>query len=257
MLTNIKVDAFKLKFIALVFMILDHLHTYFGFGPLWIRLTTRFVAPLFTFFIVEGFFKTSSRKNYLKRTSLFALIMFLGNTIINLVFRVSDPLTGKINFYSIMQGNNIFLTLTVFILLLMLLENIRNKQKIYISILSFIFLSIFSIFFTEGGLELYPMLFIFYFFYQNNKNITISIFVLSILRLLFTLFKFSRGTMGSNLLLSLSFSSSWAMGFVIIPILLYNNRRGRNDSFSKWLFYIVYPLHIFIFKIIALLYFFT
>lgn len=252
MIENKNIDAFKLKTFALVFMIIDHLHTYLGIGPRWISIVTQFVAPLFTFFIVEGFFKTSSRIKYLKRTSLFAIIMLLGNVIINLIFKVSDPVTGKMNFYSIVQGNNIFMTFSVYIILLSLLENIKNKQKTTKSIILFLVFSVVSILFTEGGLELYPVLLIFYFFYQDNKKITLSILILSIIRLLYSLYRYFSGSTGANFILSMSFYSSWAMVLVIIPILLYNNKRGRNDSFSKWLFYFIYPLHIWVLNIIKL-----
>lgn len=49
---------FTLKLIALAFMVLDHVHTYLGVGPEWISLLPRFVAPLFVYFLVEGFFHT-------------------------------------------------------------------------------------------------------------------------------------------------------------------------------------------------------
>lgn len=256
MLKNKEFNAFQLKTFALAFMILDHVHTYLNFGPIWISIITRFVAPLFTFFIVEGFFKTSSRKNYLKRTSLFALIMLLGNILINLTFRITDPITGKISFYSLIQGNNIFMTFAVFIVLLSQLENIKNKHNINKSIALFLLFSIFSIIFTEGGLELYPILLIMYYFYQDKKKISVSIVILSLFRLLISLYKFYLGSTGASFITSMSFYSSWAMSLVIIPILLYNGNRGRNDSFAKWLFYIIYPLHLWIFKIIAILYVF-
>lgn len=249
-----KFNAFQLKTLALVFMIIDHLHTYLNLGPSWISIVTRFVAPLFTFFIVEGFFKTSSRKNYLKRTSLFALIMLAGNVLINLILGSTDPLTGKVSFYSLVEGNNIFMTFAVFIVLLSLLENIKNKQNTKRSIALFVLLSILSILFTEGGAELYIVLLIMYYFYQDNKKISLAILILSLLRLFIALFKYYSGSTGAGFIASMSFNSSWAMILVIIPILLYNNERGRNDSFAKWLFYIIYPVHIWILKIIAVLY---
>ena len=61
-----KISAYHLKLFALLFMVIDHVHTNLGVGPYWVSILPRFVAPLFTFFIVEGFFKTSSIKNYIK-----------------------------------------------------------------------------------------------------------------------------------------------------------------------------------------------
>ncbi|WP_268869838.1 TraX family protein [Clostridium senegalense] len=44
----------------------------------------------------------------------------------------------------------------------------------------------------------------------------------------------------------------WMMIFSIIFILLYNGKRGINNKFTKYLFYIFYPLHLVIIKIIAM-----
>lgn len=183
--------------------------------------------------------------------------MLLGNILINLGLGSKDPITGKINFYSLIQGNNIFMTLAVFIVLLILLENIKNKHKTKTSIALFVLFSAFSILFTEGGMELYLVLLIMYYFYQDNRKISLSILVLSFLRLVIAIFKYFSGSTGASFIASMSFHSSWAMVFVIIPILLYNNKRGRNDSFAKWLFYIIYPLHLWILKIVAMLFVFN
>ena len=180
--------------------------------------------------------------------------MLLGNILINLGLGSKDPITGKINFYSLIQGNNIFMTLAVFIVLLILLENIKNKHKTKTSIALFVLFSAFSILFTEGGMELYLVLLITYYY---NKKISLSILVLSFLRLVIAIFKYFSGSTGASFIASMSFHSSWAMVFVIIPILLYNNKRGRNDSFAKWLFYIIYPLHLWILKIVAMLFVFN
>ncbi|WP_423216701.1 hypothetical protein [Streptococcus equinus] len=37
--------------------------------PSWIHLITRFVAPLFAYLTVEGFFHTKNRKKHLSRVS--------------------------------------------------------------------------------------------------------------------------------------------------------------------------------------------
>ena len=57
-----------LKTIALVLMVLDHIHYFFGFTgwiPDWFSMLGRLSAPLFLFCVVEGFTHTRSRKKYL------------------------------------------------------------------------------------------------------------------------------------------------------------------------------------------------
>ena len=36
----------------------------------------------------------------------------------------------------------------------------------------------------------------------------------------------------------------WMMVFLIIPILLYNGRKGLSNNFVKWIFYWFYPIHL-------------
>ena len=47
------------------------------------------------------------------------------------------------------------------------------------------------------------------------------------------------------------FDNEWAMLLVIPFILLYNGKRGINNaSFSKYMFYVVYPVHLWILMIL-------
>lgn len=72
MLTTNKrgLDGTALKTIALVLMVMDHLHYFFGFTgfvPEWFSMLGRLSAPLFLFCTVEGFVHTHDRKRYFLR----------------------------------------------------------------------------------------------------------------------------------------------------------------------------------------------
>lgn len=59
-----------LKIIALVTMLLDHVHYFFGFTgwiPEWFSMLGRLSSPLFLFCVVEGFSHTSNRRRYYLR----------------------------------------------------------------------------------------------------------------------------------------------------------------------------------------------
>ena len=59
-----------LKTIALVLMVLDHIHYFFeftGLVPAWFSMLARLSAPLFLFCTVEGFAHTHDRKRYFLR----------------------------------------------------------------------------------------------------------------------------------------------------------------------------------------------
>lgn len=43
----------------------------------------------------------------------------------------------------------------------------------------------------------------------------------------------------------------WMMVFSIILILMYNGKLGLRNKFSKWMFYVIYPLHLVIIVLIS------
>ena len=67
-----------LKWIALVTMVLDHIHYFFGFTgavPEWFSMVGRVSAPLFLFCLVEGFTHTRSRKKYFAKVYVLSAAM--------------------------------------------------------------------------------------------------------------------------------------------------------------------------------------
>ncbi len=67
-----------LKTIALVLMVLDHIHYFFGFTgavPEWFSMLGRLSAPLFMFCMVEGFTHTHNRKKYFLKVYLISIFM--------------------------------------------------------------------------------------------------------------------------------------------------------------------------------------
>ena len=78
-------DGTRLKTVALVLMVLDHIHYFFeftGWVPIWFSMLERLSAPLFLFCTVEGFAHTHDRKRYVLRiwaigTAMAALEFFM------------------------------------------------------------------------------------------------------------------------------------------------------------------------------------
>ena len=87
MLTKLKngLDGTQLKTIALVLMVLDHIHYFFEFTgciPTVFNMLGRLSAPLFLFCTVEGFAHTHDRRRYFIRiwgigTAMAALEFFM------------------------------------------------------------------------------------------------------------------------------------------------------------------------------------
>ena len=84
----------QLKDIALVFMVLDN--AYFRFSAVIgsvAHLLTRFVAPLFAWLMVDGFFHTGSKKKYCMRLWIFAVFMQIGNELSYLIWKEGELVT--------------------------------------------------------------------------------------------------------------------------------------------------------------------
>ena len=80
---RLSLDRFTLKVIAVAAMFVDHFAAMFLVGLTagrfgWVYYVCRFIgrmtAPIMCFFLSEGFIHTSSRKRYIERMALFALI---------------------------------------------------------------------------------------------------------------------------------------------------------------------------------------
>lgn len=240
-------DSYKLKMIALVFMILDHVHTYlFHSQPRFISLITRFVAPLFLYLMIDGFYHTRSRIKFLIRLFVAGLIMKLGNTAINEFFHHLDPI--KYDFY--LPWNNIFLTLAFLFAFVWCLENVRQRNKKVLNIILALIIAVCSIL-CEGGIYMLPIAFVFWLFHEKKHLQFVGICVWCIIILAFGLLNYFK-TNPCDLYTYLCDDCQWAMFSVIPFILLYNGKRGKNTAFSKYLFYIIYPLHLWLLLILYL-----
>jgi hypothetical protein len=222
-----KLDSFTLKIIAIITMLLDHLYTFLSpVGvdiPIWFGYLGKLAAPIFFYLIVEGFFHTRSKVKYLSRLATFAVIM-LG-----------------INFTTGIH-NNIFLSLSLSIVLLMVIEYIKENKNIGLKILGIIGVILVSYLymFTEASLYGLVMTLIFYFL-RDKKSIMAILYVLFSIMPVFS----AIGAPDAFDQLFL-FDYQWMMVFAIIPILMYNGKLGIKNTFTKWMFYIFYPLHLLI-----------
>ena len=71
---KIGIDAFTLKMIAAVTMLIDHVGYIFFPQYVFLRIIGRISFPIFAFLIVEGFMHTKDVKKYILRMTVFAII---------------------------------------------------------------------------------------------------------------------------------------------------------------------------------------
>ncbi|KNF08250.1 TraX protein [Gottschalkia purinilytica] len=231
-----RIDAFKLKIIGIIFMVMDHVLAYIPGTPIWFGYFGRIVAPIFFYFIVEGFFYTRSRVKYATRLFGWAALMQLVS------FALMKLFPGER-----MISNNIFLSLAFGVVLMGAIEWTKNnktdKLKIILGIIGSVLATV-GLLFTEASVYGIAMTLVFYFF-RDKKNLMAFMYV--VVSLLITI-----GLGGFRISYNALFLDDyqWMMVFAIIPILMYNGERGINNKFTKYLFYVFYPVHIWILYLI-------
>lgn len=228
------INSFLLKLIAIIIMTIDHVGACIGTtyvdGRTYLsglmtpdtytqlRTIGRVAFPIFCFMIVEGYFHTRDAKKYSLRLLVFA---FISQVPFNLMLTKAPFTKGaSLNVYfTLFIG---LVTIMCFEYCLKLYRNEERKRPVYIAIGIAIILSTISLadfLYTDyAGLGVIIIL-IFYFFRDKPllifAGLNISIYYLS------------------N---SLEMYALWCM----VPILLYNHKKGPS---MKYVFYIYYPLH--------------
>ncbi|PER58891.1 conjugal transfer protein TraX [Bacillus thuringiensis] len=225
-----RLNAFQLKIFAMVLMVIDHVYTYIPGMTMWMHHPGRIVAPIFFYFVVEGFFYTRNRKKYATRVFIWAAIMFAGSALIQYMF----PREGGLH-------NNIFLSLGFGIVLLCVIDYIKCAKNYLLGIPAIIIVALLGMF-TEANIFGVTMTLIFYFFREKKMWLIITYVLLSLsevptLLMIGELFT-DMGLFG--------YGNQWMMVFALPFFFLYNGERGVNNAFTKYMFYIFYPAHLWI-----------
>lgn len=219
-------SATALKYIAVVAMVIDHIA--FAFvettTPLGIAMhfIGRITGPVMFYFIVEGYYNTRNIYKYTNRMLTFAVISYLP-----FFYFYQGSLPTLQNFAPM----GIIYTLWLGLLALRALHEIKNKALSYLAVAGIVFLSIF------GDWQIFGVLYILIFNYFRGD--------------------YKKQAAGGLALIALMIAMDAAGGLVyvivhlgqILPLVLlyfYNGERGGGGSFSKWFFYIIYPLHLLI-----------
>ena len=95
-----------------------------------------------------------------------------------------------------------------------------------------------------------PVTFIIWFFHNSKPLQCTGICIWSLILLAHTLISYLTNNPGCSLYSYLCFDNEWAMFPVIFLIFPYNGKRGRNTAFTKYMFYVIYPVHLWILMIL-------
>ena len=118
----IDLSAAALHIIAMALMLMDHLWATLLPAQDWLTCAGRLAFPIFAFMAVEGYFHTRNLKRYALRLLLFALLSEVP----------FDLMYGGTWFYPVHQ--NVIWTLLLGLLGVHLMETVRKKQKLWVSL---------------------------------------------------------------------------------------------------------------------------
>ena len=214
----------QLKYMAFLSMLLDHVNNAMitpyldGKGPLLhvsnvLSILGRVAFPLFMFFLVEGFFKTRSRKKYLINLLIFAILSEVPFDLFT-----SRELFNK-------NWNNMMFTLALSLATIWIVDEMKGrlakKSKALwygVSVLVMAFMCAVAMFFSlDYDYHAIIVAYLFYLFYEKPLY-GAALGYLSIIKELYSV-----------------------LGFA--ATLTYNGERGKQ---YKWLNYAFYPAHLLI-----------
>ena len=219
-------DGTTLKIIAMISMVLDHMGDIFFPEITALRFLGRIAMPVFAFCIAEGYAHTRDKMKYLTRLGLFALI---SEVPFDLAF------SGKIG----LEHQNIMLTFFLAVSALMLYDRVAKgteteEKPDYLRMLGgFGFVLLFAIMAILLRAD--------YTFFG-----VIAVFVFYVLRDHAWPFREVAGV----LFLAITRTMGYYAGTILslIPIAMYNGKRGKG---LKWLFYVFYPGHLLVLYLIC------
>lgn len=233
-----------IKYIAMLTMLLNHIsHIFLEEGTFLATLfedVGYFTAPVMCWFLVEGYQYTRSKKNYAVRLFLFAVLS-------EIPFCLAFSYGRQISFVAF----NMLFTLFFCFLILVAEEKIRNR---FLSILVQILLVLVTIL-CDWPLMAAIYTIMFSHTYQSKKKAAISYGAATLIFAAFQHMNLGFLYSGTELLWRVVLSSLGVAAAGITVLCFYNGKRAkRGRTFSKWFFYLFYPVHLLILGVLRILF---
>ena len=222
------INANQLRVLAMFLMLLDHLWATLVPGNFWMTYLGRAAFPIFAFQISEGFFHSSDRRRYAKRLFLFAL---LSEVPFDLIY-------GGTMLYPFHQ--NVMFTLLLGLLACCVIARARRQRPARavlrgaLSVAGLFLLSLVGM--VDYGWKGVVTVVAFYLLRDFPFAWLAQIAALVLLNIV--LFK------GQTIpLLGWDFPTQGFAVLALLPIWLYNGRRGGGGKTLQTAFYAFYPVH--------------
>lgn len=231
-----------IKYLAVLTMLLNHISTIFlQSGSLVAEVFLDlgyFTAITMCYFLVEGFRYTRSKRNYFVRLLLFALLS-------QIPYSLAFTQNGMIEF----QNLNMLFTLLICFGILMVVERVADKGLKIVYILLLLFASTIC-----DWAVLAPVFTLLFIWSQGSKKREKLAFLFAML--LFGAFNFLGGLGRFSFKTNGIYALGSMLGIALAGIVLvefYNGKRmQRGKVFSKWFFYLFYPVHLLLLGVIRI-----
>ena len=232
-------NANTLRFLAMAFMLTDHLWGTLVSGQLWMTCVGRMAFPIFAFQVSEGFVHTHDVKKYAQRLFVFALISEIP----------FDLMLNGLYLYPFDQ--NVMFTLLLGLWAITVLDKAKKNpttKNLLLAAVKVLGIWLFSILFmVDYGILGVPTVLLFYVF-RDFKGAKIGQLVSMVLLHVLV-------SEGQTLPLMLG---SWkyefpVQGFAVFALIfiwLYNGEKGRSSKFIQYSAYWFYPVHMLILYLI-------
>lgn len=232
------ISANVLRLLAIVLMLTDHIWaTFMVFGD-WMTYIGRLAFPIFAFQIVEGFVHTSNLKKYILRLLVFAVITEIP---FNLFCSSSW-------FYPYHQ--NVLFTLLLGLLAIVVIDKARNTEdkKSKSSVLWLLLIGIVSVVgFTDYGFL--GVLTVVMFYLVRGYKFTRLLQLIGMVIIHVFLFE-GQVLIFDVLNHTIEFPVQGFAVFALIPIWLYNGKKGCSSKIMQYSFYAFYPVHMLVLYLI-------
>lgn len=229
------INADQLRFLAMFFMLLDHMWATIVPGNIWMTYVGRLAFPIFAFQISEGFLHTSDRRRYEKRLLVFALLSEIP----------FDLMYGSTVFYPFHQ--NVLFTLLLGLLCCASLDRLRRERTwtalLRTSAFLLLALSLAALGMTDYSWRGVLTVVAFYVLRGFPGAMLAQAAALSLLYIFF----FSGQTIP---IFGWDFPTQGFAVCSLLPIWLYNGRRGNGGRALQYAFYSFYPLHMLVLYLI-------
>lgn len=223
-----KLNRNTVKYIAIMAMVLNHTAKALSIDGLlgtFMSLAGSITMPTMCFFLVEGYKYTRSKKKYLGRLILFSLLSqipysyALGTWVVNVMF-----------------------TLSSCFLVLLLKDGIKDKIFKTVLVIAVICITVVS----DWGI-MAPM-FVLFLSFAGDKKVKVALSYATLMLLHITMHTanfMASGMMVQDAMLNAGIGCIGISVSGILILFFYNGKLpAEHKKFSKWFFYLFYPVHL-------------